>query len=46
MLNIVMLMRVDVHTSCDSTSSLAENVGVGEREARIASDLVAQRHYQ
>ena len=25
---------------------LTENVGVGEREARIASDLVAQRHYR
>ena len=29
-----------------SCLGLTENVGVGEREARIASDLVAQRHYR
>jgi hypothetical protein len=27
------------------TGGAAENVGVGEREARIASKLVARRHY-
>lgn len=26
--------------------SFAENVGVGEREARVASELVAQRHFR
>lgn len=30
----------------DQIILLAENVGVGEREARIASEMVAQRHFR
>ncbi len=28
------------------SNNFPDNVGVGEREARIASDLVARRHYR
>ena len=42
--NFSVLNPVDHEVQIRLTS--LENVGVGEREARIASDLVAQRHYR